>query len=204
MTDYNQVPQPQQPYGAPAPANDIPAPAGAYYGAPAAQTAAGGVQLDAYGNPIVAASAPAVGYDPNAYAAQQGYGAYPQAGPAQPSPIGALFDFGFKQSFALTGAKLANLTITVTAIFTWLICAGAAASSKAVYVYAFATIYGHPGGYGSTDSNGFVAFLISLLLGFLPTVTAIVLGRLFVENVVANVKQEQVASETLELLRQAK
>jgi len=45
MTDYNQVPQPQQPYGAPAPANDIPAPAGAYYGAPSAQTAAGGVQL---------------------------------------------------------------------------------------------------------------------------------------------------------------
>lgn len=201
MTDYNQVPQPQQPYGAPAPATDIPAPAGAYYGAPSAQTAAGGVQLDAYGNPIVAASAPAVGYDPNAYAAQQGYGAYPQAGPAQPSPIGALFDFGFKQSFALTGAKLANLTITVTAIFTWLICAGAAANSKMVAVFFNTTIYG---GYGSTDTNGFVAFLISLLLGFLPTVTAIVLGRLFVENVVANVKQEQVASETLELLRQAK
>ena len=180
MTDYNQVPQPQQPYGAPAPATDIPAPAGAYYGAPSAQTAAGGVQLDAYGNPIVAASAPAVGYDPNAYAAQQGYGAYPQAGPAQPSPIGALFDFGFKQSFALTGAKLANLTITVTAIFTWLICAGAAANTKAVHVYSLTTIYGHAGGYGSTDSNGFVAFLISLLLGFLPTVTAIVLGRLFV------------------------
>ena len=39
MTDYNQVPQPQQPYGAPAPATDIPAPAGAYYGAPSAQTA---------------------------------------------------------------------------------------------------------------------------------------------------------------------
>ena len=202
MTDYNQVPQPQQPYGAPAPATDIPAPAGAYYGAPSAQTAAGGVQLDAYGNPIVAASAPAVGYDPNAYAAQQGYGAYPQAGPAQPSPIGALFDFGFKQSFALTGAKLANLTITVTAIFTWLICAGAAATTKSVAVFFSTAIYG--GGYGSTDSNGFVAFLISLLLGFLPTVTVIVLGRLFVENVVANVKQEQVASETLELLRQAK
>lgn len=201
MTDYNQVPQPQQPYGAPAPATDIPAPAGAYYGAPSAQTAAGGVQLDAYGNPIVAASAPAVGYDPNAYAAQQGYGAYPPAAPAQPSPIGALFDFGFKQSFALTGAKLANLTITVTAIFTWLICAGAAANSKMVAVFFNTTIYG---GYGSTDTNGFVAFLISLLLGFLPTVTAIVLGRLFVENVVANVKQEQVASETLELLRQAK
>ena len=82
MTDYNQVPQPQQPYGAPAPATDIPAPAGAYYGAPSAQTAAGGVQLDAYGNPIVAASAPAVGYDPNAYAAQQGYAGCP--GPAQP------------------------------------------------------------------------------------------------------------------------
>ena len=64
MTDYNQVPQPQQPYGAPAPANDIPAPAGAYYGAPSAQTAAGGVQLDAYGNPIVAASAPAVATTP--------------------------------------------------------------------------------------------------------------------------------------------
>lgn len=201
MTDYNQVPQPQQPYGAPAPATDIPAPAGAYYGAPSAQTAAGGVQLDAYGNPIVAASAPAVGYDPNAYAAQQGYGAYPPAAPAQPSPIGALFDFGFKQSFALTGAKLANLTITITAIFTWLIFAGAAANSKTVAVYFATSIYG---GYGSTDSNGFVAFLISLLLGFLPTVTAIVLGRLFVENVVANVKQEQVASETLELLRQAK
>lgn len=200
MTDYNQVPQPQQPYGAPAPATDIPAPAGAYYGAPSAQTAAGGVQLDAYGNPIVAASAPAVGYDPNAYAAQQGYGAYPPAAPAQPSPIGALFDFGFKQSFALTGAKLANLTITVTAIFTWLICAGAAANTKTVAVFFSTNIYG---GYG-TDSNGFVAFLISLLLGFLPTVTAIVLGRLFVENVVANVKQEQVASETLELLRQAK
>ena len=199
MTDYNQVPQPQQPYGAPAPATDIPAPAGAYYGAPSAQTAAGGVQLDAYGNPIVAASAPAVGYDPNAYAAQQGYGAYPPAAPAQPSPIGALFDFGFKQSFALTGAKLANLTITITAIFTWLIFAGAAANSKTVAVYFATSIYG---GYG-TDSNGFVAFLISLLLGFLPTVTAIVLGRLFVENVVANVKQEQVASETLELLRQA-
>ena len=135
MTDYNQVPQPQQPYGAPAPATDIPAPAGAYYGAPSAQTAAGGVQLDAYGNPIVAASAPAVGYDPNAYAAQQGYGAYPPAAPAQPSPIGALFDFGFKQSFALTGAKLANLTITVTAIFTWLICAGAAANTKSVAVF---------------------------------------------------------------------
>ena len=175
MTDYNQVPQPQQPYGAPAPANDIPAPAGAYYGAPSAQTAAGGVQLDAY----------------------------PQAGPAQPSPIGALFDFGFKQSFALTGAKLANLTITVTAIFTWLICAGAAANTKSVAVFFSTAIYG--GGYASGgDSNGFVAFLISLLLGFLPTVTAIVLGRLFVENVVANVKQEQVASETLELLRQAK
>lgn len=203
MTDYNQVPQPQQPYGAPAPATDIPAPAGAYYGTPSAQTAAGGVQLDAYGNPIVAASAPAVGYDPNAYAAQQGYGAYPQAGPAQPSPIGALFDFGFKQSFALTGAKLANLTITVTAIFTWLICAGAAANTKSVAVFFSTAIYG--GGYASGgDSNGFVAFLISLLLGFLPTVTAIVLGRLFVENVVANVKQEQVASETLELLRQAK
>lgn len=200
MTDYNQVPQPQQPYGAPAPANDIPAPAGAYYGAPSAQTAAGGVQLDAYGNPIVAASAPAVGYDPNAYAAQQGYGAYPQAGPAQPSPIGALFDFGFKQSFALTGAKLANLIITVTAVFTWLICAGAAANTKTVAVFFSTNIYG---GYG-TDSNGFVAFLISLLLGFLPTVATIVLGRLFVENVVANVKQEQVASETLELLRQAK
>lgn len=200
MTDYNQVPQPQQPYGAPAPATDIPAPAGAYYGAPSAQTAAGGVQLDAYGNPIVAASAPAVGYDPNAYAAQQGYGAYPPAAPAQPSPIGALFDFGFKQSFALTGAKLANLTITVTAIFTWLICAGAAANTKSVAVFFSTNIYG---GYGS-DSNGFVAFLISLLLGFLPTVTVIVLGRLFVENVVANVKQEQVASETLELLRQAK
>lgn len=200
MTDYNQVPQPQQPYGAPAPANDIPAPAGAYYGAPSAQTAAGGVQLDAYGNQIAAASAPAVGYDPNAYAAQQGYGAYPQAGPAQPSPIGALFDFGFKQSFALTGAKLANLTITITAIFTWLICAGAAANTKTVAVFFSTNIYG---GYG-TDSNGFVAFLISLLLGFLPTVAAIVLGRLFVENVVANVKQEQVASETLELLRQAK
>lgn len=200
MTDYNQVPQPQQPYGAPAPATDIPAPAGAYYGAPSAQTAAGGVQLDAYGNPIVAASAPAVGYDPNAYAAQQGYGAYPPAAPAQPSPIGALFDFGFKQSFALTGAKLANLTITVTAIFTWLICAGAAANTKSVAVFFSTNIYG---GYGS-DSNGFVAFLISLLLGFLPTVAAIVLGRLFVENVVANVKQEQVASETLELLRQAK
>lgn len=200
MTDYNQVPQPQQPYGAPAPANDIPAPAGAYYGAPSAQTAAGGVQLDAYGNPIVAASAPAVGYDPNAYAAQQGYGAYPPAAPAQPSPIGALFDFGFKQSFALTGAKLANLTITVTAIFTWLICAGAAANTKSVAVFFSTNIYG---GYGS-DSNGFVAFLISLLLGFLPTVAAIVLGRLFVENVVANVKQEQVASEILELLRQAK
>ena len=200
MTDYNQVPQPQQPYGAPAPATDIPAPAGAYYGAPSAQTAAGGVQLDAYGNQIAAASAPAVGYDPNAYAAQQGYGAYPQAGPAQPSPIGALFDFGFKQSFALTGAKLANLTITVTAIFTWLICAGAAANTKTVAVFFSTNIYG---GYG-TDSNGFVAFLISLLLGFLPTVAAIVLGRLFVENVVANVKQEQVASETLELLRQAK
>ena len=71
-------------------------------------------------------------------------------------------------------------------------------------MYSLTTIYGHAGGYGSTDSNGFVAFLISLLLGFLPTVTAIVLGRLFVENVVANVKQEQVASETLELLRQAK
>lgn len=200
MTDYNQVPQPQQPYGAPAPATDIPAPAGAYYGAPSAQTAAGGVQLDAYGNPIVAASAPAVGYDPNAYAAQQGYGAYPPAAPAQPSPIGALFDFGFKQSFALTGAKLANLTITVTAVFTWLICAGAAANTKSVAVFFSTNIYG---GYGS-DSNGFVAFLISLLLGFLPTVAAIVLGRLFVENVVANVKQEQVASETLELLRQAK
>lgn len=200
MTDYNQVPQPQQPYGAPAPATDIPAPAGAYYGAPSAQTAAGGVQLDAYGNPIVAASAPAVGYDPNAYAAQQGYGAYPPAAPAQPSPIGALFDFGFKQSFALTGAKLANLTITITAIFTWLICAGAAANTKSVAVFFSTNIYG---GYGS-DSNGFVAFLISLLLGFLPTVAAIVLGRLFVENVVANVKQEQVASETLELLRQAK
>lgn len=200
MTDYNQVPQPQQPYGAPAPATDIPAPAGAYYGAPSAQTAAGGVQLDAYGNPIVAASAPAVGYDPNAYAAQQGYGAYPQAGPAQPSPIGALFDFGFKQSFALTGAKLANLTITVTAVFAWLICAGAAANTKSVAVFFSTNIYG---GYGS-DSNGFVAFLISLLLGFLPTVAVIVLGRLFVENVVANVKQEQVASETLELLRQAK
>lgn len=200
MTDYNQVPQPQQPYGAPAPATDIPAPAGAYYGAPSAQTAAGGVQLDAYGNPVAAASAPAVGYDPNAYAAQQGYGAYPQAGPAQPSPIGALFDFGFKQSFALTGAKLANLTITITAIFTWLICAGAAANTKTVAVFFSTNIYG---GYG-TDSNGFVAFLISLLLGFLPTVAAIVLGRLFVENVVANVKQEQVASETLELLRQAK
>lgn len=200
MTDYNQVPQPQQPYGAPAPATDIPAPAGAYYGAPSAQTAAGGVQLDAYGNPIVAASAPAVGYDPNAYAAQQGYGAYPPAAPAQPSPIGALFDFGFKQSFALTGAKLANLTITVTAIFTWLICAGAAANTKSVAVFFSTNIYG---GYGS-DSNGFVAFLISLLLGFLPTVAAIVLGRLFVENVVAKVKQEQVASETLELLRQAK
>jgi hypothetical protein len=200
MTDYNQVPQPQQPYGAPAPATDIPAPAGAYYGAPSAQTAAGGVQLDAYGNPIVAASAPAVGYDPNAYAAQQGYGAYPPAAPAQPSPIGALFDFGFKQSFALTGAKLANLTITVTAIFTWLICAGAAANTKSVAVFFSTNIYG---GYGS-DSNGFVAFLISLLLGFLPTVAVIVLGRLFVENVVANVKQEQVASETLELLRQAK
>lgn len=200
MTDYNQVPQPQQPYGAPAPANDIPAPAGAYYGAPSAQTAAGGVQLDAYGNPIVAASAPAVGYDPNAYAAQQGYGAYPPAAPAQPSPIGALFDFGFKQSFALTGAKLANLTITVTAVFTWLICAGAAANTKSVAVFFSTNIYG---GYGS-DSNGFVAFLISLLLGFLPTVAVIVLGRLFVENVVANVKQEQVASETLELLRQAK
>ncbi len=200
MTDYNQVPQPQQPYGAPAPATDIPAPAGAYYGAPSAQTAAGGVQLDAYGNPIVAASAPAVGYDPNAYAAQQGYGAYPPAAPAQPSPIGALFDFGFKQSFALTGAKLANLTITVTAVFTWLICAGAAANTKSVAVFFSTNIYG---GYGS-DSNGFVAFLISLLLGFLPTVAVIVLGRLFVENVVANVKQEQVASETLELLRQAK
>lgn len=200
MTDYNQVPQPQQPYGAPAPATDIPAPAGAYYGAPSAQTAAGGVQLDAYGNPIVAASAPAVGYDPNAYAAQQGYGAYPPAAPAQPSPIGALFDFGFKQSFALTGAKLANLTITVTALFTWLICAGAAANTKSVAVFFSTNIYG---GYGS-DSNGFVAFLISLLLGFLPTVAVIVLGRLFVENVVANVKQEQVASETLELLRQAK
>ena len=148
----------------------------------------------------MAASAPAVGYDPNAYAAQQGYGAYPPAAPAQPSPIGALFDFGFKQSFALTGAKLANLTITITAIFTWLIFAGAAANSKTVAVYFATSIYG---GYG-TDSNGFVAFLISLLLGFLPTVTAIVLGRLFVENVVANVKQEQVASETLELLRQAK
>ena len=200
MTDYNQVPQPQQPYGAPAPATDIPAPAGAYYGAPSAQTAAGGVQLDAYGNPIVAASAPAVGYDPNAYAAQQGYGAYPPAAPAQPSPIGALFDFGFKQSFALTGAQLANLTITVTAVFTWLICAGAAANTKSVAVFFSTNIYG---GYGS-DSNGFVAFLISLLLGFLPTVAVIVLGRLFVENVVANVKQEQVASETLELLRQAK
>lgn len=150
----------------------------------------------------MAASAPAVGYDPNAYAAQQGYGAYPPAAPAQPSPIGALFDFGFKQSFALTGAKLANLTITVTAVFTWLICAGAAANTKSVAVFFSTAIYG--GGYGSTDSNGFVAFLISLLLGFLPTVAAIVLGRLFVENVVANVKQEQVASETLELLRQAK
>ena len=94
MTDYNQVPQPQQPYGAPAPATDIPAPAGAYYGAPSAQTAAGGVQLDAYGNPIVAASAPAVGYDPNAYAAQQGYGAYPPAAPAPPSPLGARVDVG--------------------------------------------------------------------------------------------------------------
>ena len=200
MTDYNQVPQPQQPYGAPAPANDIPAPAGAYYGAPSAQTAAGGVQLDAYGNPIVAASAPAVGYDPNAFVAQQGYGAYPPAAPAQPSPIGALFDFGFKQSFALTGAKLANLTITVTAIFTWLICAGAAANTKSVAGFFSTNIYG---GYAS-DSNGSVAFLISLLLGFLPTVAAIVLGRLFVDNVVANVKQEQVASEILELLRQAK
>ena len=93
------------------------------------------------------------------------------------------------------------MTITVTAVFTWLICAGAAANTKSVAVFFSTAIYG--GGYG-TDSNGFVAFLISLLLGFLPTVTAIVLGRLFVENVVANVKQEQVASETLELLRQAK